>query len=143
MLLIIMLHMEQITETPVGVRRVRMSEQQQIDALQAYSLRNADLSLYAPKITRNITPKKTSVPTVEARPSRAKRKKDAVKAVTKTQGKKTKALVKKASRTVSLDEDVLAFFTAGGRGTSSRINAILRSIVDAARDIAVHSAQLV
>ncbi len=39
----------------------------------------------------------------------------------------------KAAISIRLDPDVLAFFKAGGKGYQSRINAVLRSYVKAAR----------
>ncbi|MCC6467622.1 MAG: BrnA antitoxin family protein [Alphaproteobacteria bacterium] len=38
---------------------------------------------------------------------------------------------KKATITMTIDRDVLAFFKKGGRGYQTRINAVLRSFMDA------------
>jgi len=40
---------------------------------------------------------------------------------------------KKATITMTIDRDVLAFFKHGGRGYQTRINAVLRSFMDAQR----------
>jgi uncharacterized protein (DUF4415 family) len=139
--------MEQITEMPMAFRRVRMSDAEQNAALRAYSLRSAT-------DTAKIAPTKTVTKAVAiASPSKATlpRTKDTnLKPIQKAKGQptsRTKAKTSKGSgqpkkvkvaRTLSLDADVLAFFAAGGRGASSRINAILRSVVDA---VAMNSMQ--
>lgn len=134
--------MEQIIEQPMGIRRVRMSEYQLTDALETFSLRNAQPRVLYSQTTSgknqnaaNSQPISVNDPgddverTTLSKP-KAKTIKPKIAKKKSAAGKRVSAV--KVVHTLSLDADVVAFFRASGRGASTRINAILRAVVEAA-----------
>jgi len=113
----------------VGVKRVRMSEHEVAAALTTYSLRGQSANSARPKQPKAII--ETKAPRkIEELSSGLRQHSKAV--ATKKASAQPKPKPSKRARTLSLDADVLAFFTAGGRGASSRINAALRLAMDLA-----------
>jgi uncharacterized protein (DUF4415 family) len=126
----------------VGVKRVRMSEHEVAEALTTYSLRAADVPRVLSQnnsagteknIARSSKAPKNAPGERTAKPRTApKTAKLATNSAHSPALKPQAARGSKQARTLSLDADVLAFFTAGGRGASSRINAALRLAMDLA-----------